>query len=73
MILRIISFCIEKIDYINEINKRRGINLSINDKWKSTYNFIDLMLYTYYPTFQFIAPFINFNQFHLSFVSKNFN
>ena len=67
MVLRIISFCLEKIDlHLKDKN-------TVKENHKSTqlddYKFIDLFLYTFYPTFFFVAPFIPYENFYLVFVS----
>ncbi len=65
MVLRILSFCLEKVNLngLNSIKENTKI-VQITD-----YTLIDLLLYTMYPTFIFIAPFVTFENFYQTFVS----
>ena len=66
MILRMLSFCLEKAElYSKDLVKENENVLQL-----SNYTLIDLLLYTFYPTFLFIAPFITFANFNLTFVSR---
>lgn len=63
MLLRKVSFCLDKVDLLHrKDNSQEHDNLS-------NYNLIDLMLYVFYPTFAFSAPFVKYENFHLTFVS----
>ena len=67
MILRIISFCLEKIDL--NMNANNTVKENPKSIQLCDYKFIDLFLYTFYPTFFFVAPFIPYQNFYLIFVS----
>ena len=71
MILRMVSFCLEKIDLYEKVEKDGLSNVKENQNFIkiSDYKFIDLYLYTFYPTFFFVAPFITYQSFYIIFVS----
>lgn len=64
MILRLVSFSLEKVDDLKVSQKNFG------DNEKSTYNFRNFIFYIYYPTFNFVSPFVPFKNF-ISCVSFN--